>query len=115
MPCLFTLRSCWRNFQKTKTRQTGHSSPHRNANQLETARALLHAGASIEGASDRSHIRPLWKAAKRGHLQMVKLLVGSGANVSATDNTGMSALDYAKRYSRTDVVEYLKSLNESGV
>lgn len=85
------------------------------ANQLETARALLHAGASIEGASERSYIRPLWKAAKRGHLQMVKLLVGSGANVNATDNTGMSALDYAKRYSRSDVVEYLKSLNESGV
>lgn len=79
-------------------------------NRLETVFALLQAGANIEGASERSYIRPLWKAAKRGHLQMVKLLVESGANTSATDNMGMIALDYARRYSRTDVVEYLESL-----
>ena len=80
------------------------------ANRLETVRALLQAGSNIEGASERSYIHPLGKAAKRGHLQMVKLLVESGANTSATDNIGMTALDYAKRYSRTDVVEYLESL-----
>ncbi|CAN7521562.1 ankyrin repeat domain-containing protein [Polaromonas sp. LjRoot131] len=78
--------------------------------QVETARALLEAGAHIEGASERSHIHPLWKAAKRGHLQMVKLLVSSGANTNATDSTGMTALDYARRYSRKEVVEYLESL-----
>lgn len=79
------------------------------ANRLETVRALLQAGANIEGASERSHIRPLWKAAKRGHLQVVKLLVESGASTCTTDNMGMTALDYAKRYSRVDVVEYLES------
>ena len=79
------------------------------ANRLETVRALLQAGADIEGASTRSYIHPLWKAAKRGHLQVVKLLVESGASTRATDSSGMTALDYAKRYSRTDVVEYLAS------
>jgi ankyrin repeat protein len=79
------------------------------ANQLETARALLAAGASIEGASERPHIRPLWRAAKRGHLQMVKLLVAHGASTNATDNMGLTALDYAKRYSKTEVVQYLES------
>ena len=79
-------------------------------NQLETARALLSAGANIEGASERSHIRPLWKAAKRGHLEMVRLLIDQGAKANATDNDGMSALDYAKRYSRTEVAQYLESL-----
>jgi len=77
--------------------------------QVETARALLEAGAHIEGASKRSYIHPLWKAAKSGHLQMVQLLVSSGANTNATDDTGMTALDYAKRYSRKEVVEYLQS------
>jgi ankyrin repeat protein len=79
------------------------------ANQIETARALIENGANIEGASERSHIRPLWKAAKRGHLQMVKLLVESGADRSATDNDRMTALGYAKRYSRTEVIQYLES------
>lgn len=80
------------------------------ANQIEAVQALLAIGANIEGASERSYIRPLWKAAKRGHLQMVKFLVDSGANPSATDNDGMTALDYAKRYSRTEVIQYLESL-----
>lgn len=80
------------------------------ANQMETVRELLAAGASIEGASRRSHIRPLWKAAKRGHLQMVKLLVDRGADLRATDNDGMTALDYAKRFSRVEVIQYLESL-----
>src|SRR5262249_49172812 len=70
------------------------------SNRLETVQALLAIGASIEGASQRPYIRPLWKAAKRGHLEMVKLLIGQGANPRAHDNDGMTALDYAKRYSR---------------
>ncbi|MDM4768554.1 ankyrin repeat domain-containing protein [Pelomonas sp. SE-A7] len=80
------------------------------ANQIETVHALLSAGASVEGASQRPYIRPLWKAAKRGHLQMVCLLVERGANPRATDNDGMTALDYARRYSRIEVVQYLESL-----
>lgn len=79
------------------------------SNQLETAQALIKYGAGIEGASERSYIRPLWKAAKRGHLPMVKLLFVHGANIEATDSSGMSALDYAKHYSRAEVVEFLKS------
>jgi ankyrin repeat protein len=80
------------------------------ANQVESARELLSAGANIEGASERPYIRPLWKAAKRGHLEMVKLLLSHGADPSATDNDGMTALDYATRYSRIQVVQYLESL-----
>ena len=80
------------------------------SNQIETARALLNAGANVEGASVRSHIRPLWKAAKRGHVEMVKLLVGHGADPAATDNRGLTALDYARRYSRANVAAYLESL-----
>ena len=80
------------------------------ANQLETVHALLKAGANVEGAlTTRPYIHPLWKAAKRGHLRIVQLLVNSGANMDATDNRGMTALDYARRYSRSEVVEYLES------
>ena len=81
------------------------------ANQLETVLALLERGANIEGASQRSYIHPLWKAAKRGHLEMVQLLVRRGADPKATDNNGNTALDYARKYSRHEVVRYLESLS----
>jgi ankyrin repeat protein len=79
------------------------------ANRMEAVQGLLSIGASIEGASQRPYIRPLWKAAKHGHLQMVAFLVSQGANPKATDNDGMTALDYAKRYSRAEVVQFLES------
>jgi ankyrin repeat protein len=79
------------------------------ANQVEVVRGLLADGASIEGASTRPHIRPLWKAAKRGHISVVQLLVESGARLDATDGDGMCALDYAKRFSRVEVIRYLES------
>ena len=79
-------------------------------NRIDNAQTLLDQGACIEGASVRSSIRPLWKAAKQGHLEMVKFLVGRGANVAGTDNDGMNALDYARRYSRTEVVRFLESV-----
>ena len=77
------------------------------ANQVLTVKALLDIGANIEGSNQRPWIRPLWKAAKRGHLEMVQLLVKRGADRNAKDNRGMTALDYALRYSRTAVAEFL--------
>ena len=82
-------------------------------NRIDNAQTLLDQGACIEGASVRSSIRPLWKAAKRGHMEMVKFLVERGANVAGTDNDGMNALDYARRYSRIEVVRFLESLTSS--
>jgi ankyrin repeat protein len=83
------------------------------ANQIDTARALIERGANVEGASERLHIHPLWKAAKCGHLSMIKLLLEYGANPDTTDNRGYRAIDYARRYGRQDVVAYLESLDVS--
>lgn len=78
------------------------------ANQLDVVLVLLSIGANIEGASQRQCIHPLWKAAKQGHLDMIKLLVSHGVDISATDNRGLNAIGYARRYNRAAVVAYLE-------
>lgn len=82
-------------------------------NRVDVAQALLDRGACIEGAAQRPWIRPLWKAAKLGHFAMVRFLVGNGANVAATDNDGMTAIDYARRYSRKEVLVFLENSSTS--
>ena len=82
-------------------------------NRTDLAKTLLDRGACIEGASQRPWIRPLWKAAKLGHVAMVKFLVENGANVAATDDAGMTAIDYARRYSRREVLAFLEALSPS--
>lgn len=55
------------------------------------ARALLAAGAPVD-ATDRRGATPLCAAAVLGNLNMVKLLVGAGANVNARDLDGTTVL-----------------------
>ena len=50
---------------------------------------------------------PLYYAARRGHLEMCKLLVEKGANVEHVDNTNKTAAEYAKRAKFLDTAEFL--------
>eukprot|EP01052_Picozoa_sp_SAG31_P012461 SAG31_NODE_730_length_12505_cov_3.807109_5_plen_90_part_00 len=50
---------------------------------------------------------PLHFAACFGHRPVVETLLGAGANVRANDNEGFTALHYASRWDRPEVVEYL--------
>ncbi|XP_072119920.1 ankyrin repeat and KH domain-containing protein 1 isoform X6 [Mobula birostris] len=70
---------------------------------LEVADFLIKAGADIElGCST-----PLMEAAQEGHLELVKYLLASGANVHATTATGDTALTYACENGHTDVADVL--------
>jgi ankyrin repeat protein len=44
-----------------------------------------------------------------GDLEVVKLLVGAGANVSKTDAMGRTALSLALESEHHDIVDFLKS------
>uniref|UniRef100_A0A8C3TCB2 K Homology domain-containing protein n=1 Tax=Chelydra serpentina TaxID=8475 RepID=A0A8C3TCB2_CHESE len=69
----------------------------------EVADFLIKAGADIElGCST-----PLMEAAQEGHLELVKYLLASGANVHATTATGDTALTYACENGHTDVADVL--------
>ena len=73
----------------------------------------MDAGADPNGSpSQRTYIKPLWKAARRGYLAMVQRLVARGARVGDADGSGMTALAHAQRYGRADVVAYLAVLDQ---
>lgn len=47
-------------------------------------------------------------AARKGHLYVVKYLIEKGANVYAQDDSGQTALDSAKEYGYTEIVNFLR-------
>ncbi len=85
------------------------------AGHIEIARALLNAGADPEGASEEDNGTALMSAAAAGDLDMVRLLVESGANVNAEDSDGGSALGAALEKGNQDVYEFLLPLSEPTV
>lgn len=70
---------------------------------LEVADFLIKAGADIElGAST-----PLMEAAQEGHLDLVRYLLETNANVHTQTQTGDTALTYACENGHTDVADLL--------
>jgi ankyrin repeat protein len=50
---------------------------------------------------------PLYYAARRGHLEMCRVLVEKGADVSHLDSSNKTAAEYAKKSKHYDIAEYL--------
>jgi endonuclease YncB( thermonuclease family) len=50
---------------------------------------------------------PLWQAAAHGDLALVQARVGEGADVTAADDQGLTALHYAARQGRVDILRFL--------
>lgn len=72
---------------------------------LEVAQYLYVHKADIElGAST-----PLMEAAQEGHIDIVKFLIGKGANIHAVTNTMDTALTYASANGHTTIAELLIS------
>ena len=74
-------------------------------------RHFISLGACVNARIIEGHVvagfRPLHAAAKYGQLEMVKLLLDSGAEIDAQEADGQTALHVACLHSKTDVVEYL--------
>lgn len=68
----------------------------------------------IESKADLNKIcedkSPLMYATKYGYLKFVKKLVENGAEVNLKNDTGKTAIDYAKKYEQTEILKYLESI-----
>ena len=89
--------------------------PRRNNNAAtEICQALIDAGADVHDADEyESGMTPLHHAAEWGPkicLPIVDLLIESGADISAKDQQGWTALQYAQDRGRQEMIEHLVKL-----
>ncbi len=77
---------------------------------LNTVSMLLDAGANPNLTEKEENWTAAMMAASEGQLEVLKLLVAKGADLSMVDIDKESCLDFAKSKNHTDVVEYIKSL-----
>jgi len=52
---------------------------------------------------------PLFYAAKEGHLEMCKILIDNGCDMTHQDNSQKTASHFAKKNGKMEVYEYLNS------
>ncbi len=53
------------------------------------------------------------RAAYKGHMDVVKTLVRSGTDITATNNYGHSAIVLAATAGHTEIVAFLRSMSQS--
>ncbi|HPG58643.1 MAG TPA: ankyrin repeat domain-containing protein, partial [Candidatus Wallbacteria bacterium] len=74
------------------------------------ARYLISRGASVELADEKG-FSPLMRAAETGHLETVKLLVESGADIRRRGPRGETAADIAAKNKRIKITAYLLEIS----
>ncbi len=85
------------------------------ANSPDQTAALMLAEKMISKGADphymtKGRYSELSAAASAGNLAMVKLLVQRGVDASVRSDAGLTPLDYAKKYNKLSVLEYLQSV-----
>ncbi len=75
---------------------------------FECAQELIERDANVHNPTNFYLETPLILATRYERVELVKLLLEAGADPTAQDHNGQTALDHAERRGRTDLVELLK-------
>ena len=80
------------------------------AGHLGTVKTVLEADPSAINEPNNKGVTPIMFAAAAGHLDVLRYLYTSGANLTALDNTGSSPWLFAARHGKVDVMRYILTL-----
>lgn len=78
----------------------------------EIVKMLLDASAYIDAASPNG-TTPMMMAARAGHVSTIDLLISQGADPTIKNQLGMTAQDFAKRYSEKDAITALAAQEQA--
>ena len=80
---------------------------------VELVKLFLEKGANPNRIPENSFLgrSPLMIAAQKGLLEIVKILLGAGANAGYQDTRGEAALHLARRQKRTEVIALLEAVD----
>ncbi|MDE2806287.1 MAG: ankyrin repeat domain-containing protein [Gemmatimonadota bacterium] len=78
-----------------------------STNDVEIARALLYAGATVRATTRLGAYTPLHLASRSGHTEVARLILGAGADPDAFTTTGVTAMHFAADADAGGVVEAL--------
>lgn len=84
-----------------------------NVKGTRTAHLLICRGADVNAQDDHG-ITPLMDAARRGNVEMMRLLIDDCADMGLTDKEGWTALKHARKKKRTDAVALLEKAQQGG-
>ena len=76
-------------------------------NIVECRRLIETGGANVNADRDKYANTALHLASSRGHLDIVRLLLTEGADITIADNDGMTALHWASSRGHLDIVRLL--------
>lgn len=93
---------------KAEVNQTGWTALHYAATvgDNEIVQLLLEQHAYIDAESPNK-TTPIMMAARGGHILTVKLLLDEGADATLKNEQGMTAIDFARKHDKQDIVEGL--------
>ncbi|XP_044131856.1 3'-5' RNA helicase YTHDC2 [Bufo gargarizans] len=74
---------------------------------------ILTENVSVDYRHSETSASPLMVAAGRGFLSQVEQLIGMGANIHGKASNGWTALDWARHFGQTEVVDLLESYSAS--
>ena len=81
---------------------------------MEAVKTLVLNGEDLNSKDkSRSNQTPLHVAAREGHLEIVKFLVESGADIFSKDNANQTPVVWAKRCRNTLVEDFLSQFENS--